>query len=86
MINTFRRESGFEDPQFRSYQIYFIYDFVYRKGNQKLSISQLSREFRCRSARINAALVNRLEESKVCDRDFAVDEDSEGEILEWIEA
>jgi hypothetical protein len=31
-------------------------------------------------------LANGLEEPKVCDRHLAVDEDSEGEILEWIEA
>jgi hypothetical protein len=31
-------------------------------------------------------LANRLEELKVCDYHLAVDEDSEKEILEWIEA
>jgi hypothetical protein len=82
MVNALRRESGFVEPQFRSHQIHFIYDFVHRKGNQELSISQFSRAFRYRPAGIKAALVNRFEESKVRGRDLAVDEDSEGEILE----
>jgi hypothetical protein len=82
MVNALRCESGFVERQLRSHQIHFIYDFVHRKGNQELSVSQFSRVFRYRPARVKVTLVNRLEELKVRDRDLAVDEDSEGEILE----
>jgi hypothetical protein len=43
IVRAFQREPGFAELLFRSYQIYFIYDFVQRNDNQKLSISQLSR-------------------------------------------
>jgi hypothetical protein len=72
--------------QFQSYKIYSIYDFAQRKDDQELSVNQLSRTFRCRPSRIKTSLANWLEEPKVRDRHLAVDEDSEGEILEWIKA
>jgi hypothetical protein len=47
---------------------------------------QLSRVSECQPTRIKAALDNRLEALKVRGRHMAVDENSEAEILEWINA
>jgi hypothetical protein len=63
-----------------------VHNFAQREGNQILSIMQLSRTFECQPTRVKAALDNRLEAPKVCDRHIAVDENSEAAILEWIDA
>jgi hypothetical protein len=85
MVRAFQREPGFAELQFRSHQIYFIYDFAQRKGDQELLVNQLSRKFGCCPVRVKAALANELEEPKVRGHHFAVDEDSEGKMLKWIE-
>jgi hypothetical protein len=86
LAKALQREPGFAQLQFRAHQIYFIYDFAQRKGDQELSISKLSKVFECRTDHVKTALANGLEESKVCNLDLAFDEDSEKQILKWNEA
>jgi hypothetical protein len=86
IVRAFQYEPGFAELQFRSHQIYFIHDFAQRKGDQELSVSQLSRKFGYCPACVKTILANELEEPKLRDHHLAIDEDSEGEILEWIKA
>jgi hypothetical protein len=51
----------------------------------ELSVKQLARTFDCHAIRAKAALANVFEEPKSCCQHFAFDDDSEEEILIWIE-
>jgi hypothetical protein len=62
-----------------------VQNFAQREGNQTLSIIQLSRAFGYQPIRVKVTLDNRLEAPKVRDRHMAIDENSEAEILEWID-
>jgi hypothetical protein len=70
------------ERQFRSHLIDFIDDFIQQEGDQKQSVSQLSRAFEYRPIRIKAGLANGLEEPKVRDCHLALDGYSEREVLE----
>jgi hypothetical protein len=48
-------------------------------------VKQLARAFGCNATCVKAALANGFEEPKSRGRDFAFDDDSEEEILSWIE-
>jgi hypothetical protein len=86
MIQTLQREPGFGELQYRSHQICFVADFVCQTAGQELSVNQLAKAFECHPARVKAALANGFEEPKNRGRDSAFDDESEGEILTWIEA
>jgi hypothetical protein len=86
MIRALQRKPGFEELPYRLHQIYFINEFSRRELSQELSTCQFSQAFDCHGARANAALANRLHDSKIHGRYFAFDGDSENEILKWIEA
>jgi hypothetical protein len=64
--------------------LYFVHDFALRKGDQRLSVRQLSRAFGCDGERIKAALDNGLSDPKVRGRHLAFDDELEIEIIEWI--
>jgi hypothetical protein len=63
-----------------------VQNFAQREDNQTLSIMQLSRAFGYQPTRVKATLDNGLEAPKVRGRHMAVDENSEAENLEWIDA
>jgi hypothetical protein len=63
-----------------------VQNFAQRESNQKLSIMQFSRAFGYQPIRVKAPLNNRFEARKVRGRHMAIDENSEIEILEWIDA
>jgi hypothetical protein len=86
MVRTLQREPGFGELRYRSYQICFIRDFARETAGQKLSVSQLARAFKYHLARVKAALTSGSEEPKSRGRHSAFDDDSESEILTWIEA
>jgi hypothetical protein len=86
MVRTFQRGPGFNELQYRSHQICFVSSFAWDKVDRELSIAQLARAFGCHANRVKVALANGLEESKKCSGHPAFDEDSEDEILAWIEA
>jgi hypothetical protein len=86
MARAFQPEPDSGQLQYRSHQICFVWNCAQRKGNQTLSIMQLSRAFGCQPTRVKAALDNELEASRVRGRHMAIDENLESEILEWIEA
>jgi hypothetical protein len=85
-VQILQREPAFGELRYRSHQIYFVYDFTQRNGDRVLSVRQFSRAFGCDAGRVKAALANGLNESKVSDCHFAFDDDSEIEILEWIQS
>jgi hypothetical protein len=93
MIRTFQREPGFGELRSRSHQACFVTDLVRETAGQELSVNQLARAFECDPAGVKAALTNVFVELKIRDRRSAFgvrrsafDDDSEGEILIWIEA
>jgi hypothetical protein len=85
MLRALERQPDFAELQFRAHQICFVQDFAQREANHTLSIHQLSKAFECQPGRVKAALENGLEPPKVRGRHFAFDDDSEAEILDWIE-
>jgi hypothetical protein len=85
MVRALRRELDFVGLEFRAHQICFAQNFFQREAIQTLSINRLSREFGCPPSRVKEALANGLEPPKVRGCHFAIDEDSEVGILEWIE-
>jgi hypothetical protein len=85
MTRILQREPSFDQLRFRSHQIYFVKDFAQRNGGQDLSLSQLSKAFRCDADRVKTALENSLNDLKVRGRHFAFDDESEIQILEWIQ-
>jgi hypothetical protein len=85
MVQMLQRESIFGELQYRSHQIYFVHDFALRNGNPELSPHQLSTAFGCSLTRVKAALDNGLNDPKVRGRHFAFDDDSEVQILDWIQ-
>jgi hypothetical protein len=85
MIWILRREPGFEELQYRSHPIYIVADFVRETAGQELSVNQFARNFECHPAGVKVALANGLEEPKSRGQHSAFDDDSEGEILTWIE-
>jgi hypothetical protein len=52
---------------------------------QGLSVCQLSRAFGCDGGRVEAILHNGSNDSKAHDRHFVFNDDSEIEILEWVQ-
>jgi hypothetical protein len=86
MVRALQREPGFAELEFRAHQICFVQNFSEREVNHTLSTNQLSKEFGCSPSRVKVALVNELDPPKVRGRHPAIDEGSEAEILEWIEA
>jgi hypothetical protein len=85
MVRLLQREPVFGELQYRPHQIYFVHDFALRNNHPELSTRQLSRAFGCDIQRVKAALENGLNEPKVRGRHFAFDDDSEVQILEWIQ-
>jgi hypothetical protein len=81
-----QREPIFRELQYRSHQIYFVHDFALRNGNPELSPRQLSRAFGCSLTRVKSALDNGLNDLKVRGCHFAFDDDSEVQILDWIQS
>jgi hypothetical protein len=86
MVRALQREPGFAELEFRAHQICFVQNFSERNVNHTLSTNQLSKAFGCSPSRLKAALANGLGPPKVRGRHPAIDEGSEAEILEWIEA
>jgi hypothetical protein len=86
MVRALQREPGFAELEFRAYQICFVQNFSEREANHTLSTNQLSKAFGCSLSRVKAALANGLEPPKVRGIHPAIDEGSEAEIREWIEA
>jgi hypothetical protein len=86
MLRALQSEPGFGQSQYRSHQICFLQNIAQREGNEKLSIIQISTAFGSQSIRVKAPLDDRLEAPTVRDRHIAVDQNSEAEILEWIDA
>jgi hypothetical protein len=67
------------------HQICFVAHFARKITGQELLVSQLARAFGCHPIRVKVALANEFDETKSRGRYMAFDEDSEGEILAWIE-
>jgi hypothetical protein len=86
MGRLLQRESAFGELKYRSHQIDFVYHFALRKGDQGLSVRQLSRQFGYNGDRVKAALDNRLNGRKVRGQDCAFADHSEIEILKWVES
>jgi hypothetical protein len=61
-----------------------VKDFTQRNGGEDFSTSQPSRAFGCDAGWVKAALEKALNEPKARGRDFAFDDQSEIQILEWI--
>jgi hypothetical protein len=85
MVRMLQREPIFGELQYWSHQIYIVHDFALRNGNPELSPRQFSRAFGCSLTRVKAALDNGLNDPKLRGRHFAFDDDSEVEILDWIQ-
>jgi hypothetical protein len=85
IARALQREPDFDDLRYRAHQICFVARFARETIGQELSISQLARTFGCHSIRVKSALANEFEEPKRRGRDMLFDDDSEGEILPWIE-
>jgi hypothetical protein len=64
----------------------FITCFARRTRDQELSVSQPAQAFGFHSICVKAALANEFEKPKYRNRHLTFDDDSEGEILIWIEA
>jgi hypothetical protein len=79
-------ESAFGELRYRSHQIYFVHDFAKWNGDRVLSVHQFSRVFGCDAGRVKAALANGLNEPKLRGRHFAFSDDSETEILEYLQS
>jgi hypothetical protein len=86
MVRILQREPAFGELRYRSHQIYFVHDFAQRNGDWVLSVCQFSSAFGCDAGRVKAALANGLNEPKVRGCHFVFDDDSEIEILEWIQS
>jgi hypothetical protein len=86
LARQFPREPGFDDLRYRWHQICFVAHFARETTGLELSVSQLARAFGCHPTRVDVALANEFEEPKHRARHMAFDDDSEGEILTWIEA
>jgi AraC-like DNA-binding protein len=86
VAGTLQREPGFDDLRYRAHQIRFVAHFAREITGQELSIGQLARAFGHYPTHVKDALANEFEEPKRHDRHMAFDDDSEGEILTWIEA
>jgi hypothetical protein len=86
MVQIFQQEPGFGELSYRSHQICFVMDFTRETVDQKLSVNQLARAFSCHTACIKGTLANGFGDPKSRDRHLAFDDDSEGEILTWIDA
>jgi hypothetical protein len=80
-----QREPAFGELKYRSREIAFVCYFVLGNDEQGPSVRQLSKGFGCDAARVKADLDNELNDPKVRGRHFAFDDDSEIEILEWIQ-
>jgi hypothetical protein len=85
MVPILQREPAFGELKYRLHQIYFVHDFALRNDDQGLPVHQLSRAFGHDGGRVKAALDNGLNDRKVRDRHFTWDDDSEIEILEWVQ-
>jgi hypothetical protein len=85
IVRILAREPGFADLRYRLHQICFVADFARRTAELELSVKKLARAFDCHAVRVKSALVNGFEEPKSCGQHFAFDDDSEEEILIWIE-
>jgi hypothetical protein len=86
VARALQREPGFEGLLYRAHQICFVAHFARETTGQELSVNQLARAFGCHSNRIKAALANEFEEPKTRGRHMVFDDDSEADILTWIEA
>jgi hypothetical protein len=85
IVRILARELGFADLRYRSHQICFVADFARQTAGLELSMKQLTRASDCHATRVKAALANGFEEPKSRRRHFVFDDDSEEEILSWIE-
>jgi hypothetical protein len=85
MVRTLQRGLAFRELKYQAHRIYFVHEFALRNGDEKLSVRQLLKGFGCDGGRVKAALDNELNDPKVRGRHFALDDDSEIEILEWIQ-
>jgi hypothetical protein len=86
VARVFQREPSFDDLRYRAHQICFVAHFARETTDQELLVNQLARAFGCHTIRVKAVLANEFQEPKRRSRHMPFDDDSEEEILTWIEA
>jgi hypothetical protein len=86
MVRALRPEPGFDELQFRAHHKCFVQNFSELEAKRTLSVNQFSNAFGCSASCVKRALANGQEAPKVRGRHSAIDDGSEADILQWIEA
>jgi hypothetical protein len=84
-IRMLQQYEDFPGLQFQSHSLYYVHQFAVRELGIEILISSLEREFNCPPATVKKTLRNALKPPKPRGRHNAVPDNSEANILAWIQ-
>jgi hypothetical protein len=85
-ISLFALEQNaeFRELRFRAHQIFHLVNWARPERRTEIAIGSLMRAFNCSRSAVHSALANGLSPPKSRGRHFAVDAESDANILAWI--
>jgi hypothetical protein len=85
LCQIFRKDTTFQQCQFRCQQIVIVRDIAERERNILISINALARALDCPRSPVQSALARGLEPPGERGKHLALDADHERQILDWIQ-